>query len=227
MSAYPSGWYPDPEVQGGIRWWGGYAWTAHQQPPGVRHSYAPPGAEAAYAQSAPQSYGLRSVQAYQGGAARGSFAAVYEPPRTTALWEPLYGASLGQAFGRFWRKYADFTGRASRSEFWWAYLCVVLLGAGSYVAVLAVALSNTPAAGGTGSPSEVTPLGGVLMIVWFVAYLGMILPTIAVSVRRLHDAGVSGLVYLLAFVPFGSLVLLYFWLQDSKPHGARYDRPRA
>jgi len=211
MSSFPAGWYPDPDLAGGLRWWDGLTWTEFRHPPVT-----------AAAQTSAQTYGLRSQQMYQQRHAP-SYAASARP---LELWEPLYGASASQAFSRFWRKYADFTGRASRSEFWWSYLWVVLLGSISYVAVFAVALSNTPAAGGTGSASEITPLGGVLVLVWLIGYLAMIVPTIAVAVRRLHDAGVSGLVYLLAFVPFGTLVLLYFWTQDSKPSGARYDRPR-
>ena len=44
------------------------------------------------------------------------------------LSRPLYGANFGQAVGRFFRKYATFTGRASRSEFWWVRLFLVLHG---------------------------------------------------------------------------------------------------
>ena len=45
----------------------------------------------------------------------------------TPLWAPLYGASLPQAFQRFFKKYADFSGRASRSEYWWWYLVSFLV----------------------------------------------------------------------------------------------------
>jgi hypothetical protein len=52
--------------------------------------------------------------------------AVEAPP---ALSQPLYGASIVQAITRFFKKYATFSGRASRSEFWWAYLAYVVVGA--------------------------------------------------------------------------------------------------
>lgn len=41
---------------------------------------------------------------------------------------PLYDATFGQAVSRFFRRYATFTGRASRSEYWWAYLFQSIVG---------------------------------------------------------------------------------------------------
>ena len=49
------------------------------------------------------------------------------PTGETPLWAPLYGASLPQAVRRFFAKYADFSGRASRSEYWWWYLVTVIV----------------------------------------------------------------------------------------------------
>lgn len=46
-----------------------------------------------------------------------------EPP----LWAPYYGISFGGAVTRFFKKYATFSGRASRSEFWWWYLVNVVV----------------------------------------------------------------------------------------------------
>ena len=48
--------------------------------------------------------------------------------------------------------------------------------------------------------------------------LGVILPTLAVIVRRLHDTGRSGWYYLMALIPLvGNIILLIFWVEDSKP----------
>jgi hypothetical protein len=48
-------------------------------------------------------------------------------PSSPSLAEPLYGASFGQAVARFFRKYATFSGRASRSEYWWWQLATTLV----------------------------------------------------------------------------------------------------
>ena len=51
---------------------------------------------------------------------------------------PLYGAGFGQAVRRFWSKYATFSGRASRSEFWWWQLANLLVAVVLAVIVIAV-----------------------------------------------------------------------------------------
>ncbi|MFW6691363.1 DUF805 domain-containing protein [Streptomyces sp. MAR4 CNX-425] len=96
------------------------------------------------------------------------------------------------------RKYADFTGRARRREFW-SFLPLVLLPAAALVG--AALLSGSDA-------------------VWFALtsyVLVTFLPSLAASVRRLHDVGRSGWWWLLtAFVPFGGVVVLVFLLLDSE-----------
>src|SRR4051794_17713464 len=83
-----------------------------QQPP---QPYGqPPYGQQPYAQQPPQPYGQLAPQPY---------GQLGEVP----LSQPLYGATIGQAVRRFWKKYVTFTGRASRSEFWWWYLVAVLV----------------------------------------------------------------------------------------------------
>lgn len=63
--------------------------------------------------------------------------------------------------------------------------------------------------------SDMATLAGFLIFVWAIAVL---LPSIAVTVRRLHDAGYSGWIYLLGLVPYvGGLVLFIFALLSSQP----------
>jgi uncharacterized membrane protein YhaH (DUF805 family) len=128
-----------------------------------------------------------------------------------------------QATGRFFGKYATFSGRASRSEYWWPQL-VFLLG---YLLLGVVTGIGALATSGQIASSDSIPPGavpGVILIV--VAGFALIVPNIAVSVRRLHDGGFSGWLYLLALVPYlGGLVILVFMVLPSRAHGARYDRP--
>ena len=63
-----------------------------------------------------------------------------------------------------------------------------------------------------------------LIILFAVFFLGIIVPTLALTVRRLHDAGYSGLFALLLLVPYlGSLIIMIFALLPSSPAGAKYD----
>lgn len=88
-------------------------------------------------------------------------------------------------------KYADFKGRAGRSEFWWFFLAQVI------VYVIASMLGD---------------------VVYLVAALALLLPSLGAGARRLHDIGKSGWFLLLGLVPVvGFLVLLYFFLQPSSP----------
>ncbi len=86
-------------------------------------------------------------------------------------------------------KYADFQGRASRPEYWWFFLFVLLV----------------QLAGSTISSS----LGGLLA-------LALLLPSLAAGARRLHDVGRSGWWLLLCLIPLvGALILLYWFVQPG------------
>ena len=100
------------------------------------------------------------------------------------------------------KKYADFTGRARRKEFW----MYVLLNIG----IIIVTSILDGMAGMSGN------IGGVYGPITAIAALGLLIPSIAVSVRRLHDTDRSGWWLLLAFVPFiGGLVLLVFYILEG------------
>jgi uncharacterized membrane protein YhaH (DUF805 family) len=88
-------------------------------------------------------------------------------------------------------KYADFNGRAVRSEYWWFVLFTFLAN------IATSAISPTIA---------------------FLFVIGTILPLIAAASRRLHDTGRSGWWQLIPLIPIvGMIVLLVFLAQDSKP----------
>ncbi|MEM9106836.1 MAG: DUF805 domain-containing protein [Pseudomonadota bacterium] len=108
-------------------------------------------------------------------------------------------------------KYVTFSGRASRSEFWWFMLFLVL-----YVVVVIALFLVLGGAGAIQSGSADALFSGTLLIVSIAAglfWLALILPTIAVFVRRFHDVNLSGWWYLACivatFIPFiGGLISL-------------------
>ncbi len=140
------------------------------------------------------------------------------------LSQPLYGATFGQAFSRFWKKYATFTGRASRSEFWWWYLAAFIVTTVLYIVAGILGFSGATFDSSTGAtaPGPLFGFGALLLIVW---HLAIIVPTIALSWRRLHDVNLAGPFWFLSFIPgVGSVVVLVLCALPSNPAGARFDR---
>lgn len=135
------------------------------------------------------------------------------------LDQPLYGASFGQAIKRFFKKYATFSGRASRSEYWFFALFNAIIYIVLYGLAIGFGLAGAdPVTGEMGA-------GGTIPTVLIGLYgLAIIIPSIALGVRRLHDGNFSGLLYLLILVPIlGGLVVLVLMIMPSVPEGARFD----
>jgi uncharacterized membrane protein YhaH (DUF805 family) len=98
--------------------------------------------------------------------------------------------TFGDAIKTCFTKYAEFNGRASRSEYWWYVLFIILVS---------VAISRV-------SPT----ISGLFSLATF-------LPSIAAAARRLHDTDKSGWLQLLIFIPvLGWLILIYLLVQESK-----------
>jgi len=101
------------------------------------------------------------------------------------------------------KKYATFSGRAQRAEYWFFVLFYILIFIG---------LTIIDSVTGT-----LNPLYGFGLLGGLFA-LSMLIPSIAVGVRRLHDTGRSGWWMLLALVPLiGGIILLVFFCLDSQP----------
>lgn len=93
-------------------------------------------------------------------------------------------------------KYVDFSGRAGRPEFWWFALFTLIAG---------------------------LVVGVVSDILAMLVNLGLLLPSLAVGARRLHDIGKSGWFQLLWFIPvLGWAVMIYFLVQPTAAGANQY-----
>ena len=107
--------------------------------------------------------------------------------------------SFGEAIMYCLKNYANFKGRASRTEYWYFYLFGIL--------VLFVT-------------------GMLSAVLYSLVGLGLILPFITVLTRRLHDTGRSGKATLLLFVPFIGGILVLIWLcKDGDKDANRFGPP--
>ena len=105
--------------------------------------------------------------------------------------EPKPSVDFISAIKLFFTKYADFSTRSRRSEYWWVVLFEVIT---SGIA------------------------GAILRDYSWLWSLAVLIPSIAISVRRLHDIGKGGAWYLLNLIPLvGSIILLVWYCQDSAP----------
>ena len=107
-------------------------------------------------------------------------------------------------------KYVDFSGRARRSEYWYFALFSFLI---SFVTLIVDRAIGTD-----------WENGGLLNSV---AGLALLLPSLAVGARRLHDTGRSGWLLLLVLIPLlGVIVLIVFFVQDSKADNTYGPNPK-
>ena len=151
-------------------------------------------------------------------------------------WAPHYGASIPVAWRRFWVKYVDFTGRASRSEYWWIILLSVIYSVVVQIAAIPFQVSSGQMPTGPGQVIVGALFGnrpaGAAQIVfevlsWAVS-LGTLLPSLSLTVRRLHDTDRSAHYLWRFLIPVaGPIMMLVYSIQASRPGGARFDRPTA
>lgn len=114
---------------------------------------------------------------------------------------------------RAFSQYAKFDGVASVAEFWWFYLFNLIVAGVLYFLVFVLVI-GTAASGGDGETAGASTL--VVLLILGLYGLAVLLPSLGVTIRRLHDAGYSGFFVLLEFVGLG-IVTLVLCIFPSKP----------
>ncbi len=110
----------------------------------------------------------------------------------------------------FFRNYTNFNGRSTRADYWWVMLASFLFGICLGIVFGILRLPQ----------QTVAALEGLI-------YLALLIPSLALSVRRLHDINKSGWYLLMALIPLaGPIIVFIFYLTDSVNEGNNYG-PRA
>ena len=113
------------------------------------------------------------------------------------------------AYKNFFKGYVDFAGRSTRSDYWWVFLGNMILCIPFYLAY-GNALANSRNEG-----ALITL--GFIAIIYFIFGLALLLPSLALMVRRLRDAGFHWALIFVIFIPMvGPLALLALLAMPTK-----------
>ena|SRR5689334_2430202 len=124
-----------------------------------------------------------------------------------------YGASpqpVSNPLVTYWKRvvlerYAQFEGRSGRAEFWWYFLAGVII---SIVFNILIAIAS------------------FFWVIYIIYGLAVLIPGLAVAIRRLHDTDKSGWWILLALIPLvGIIVLIVFWATEGTPGPNQFGAP--
>ena len=118
------------------------------------------------------------------------------------------------------KRYAEFTGRSRRKEFWMWYLFVMIMYFVLMYLDATLGLGGSATGYAQGGSVGFNMTGGVLTILFMLAVL---VPNIALAVRRMHDIGKSGWHVLIGIIPlFGWAYVLYCYVQPGQPGPNQY-----
>ena len=181
----------------------------------------------ATAPAPPPQYGYQAAPA-AGGYAASTYAGApgYAPAYQGGYVQPRK-VGFGEAIRRAFAGWGDYKSRSTVAEYWWFVLFSVIIGIPMYVLFLVAvgsSFSTTTAADGTPTITSngVSGLGLLTLFLLGVVYVVLFFVGLALAVRRLHDTDRSGWWYLISLVPFGSIVLLVFFVGASTPGPNRF-----
>ena len=133
------------------------------------------------------------------------------------------------AYKNFFKNYAEFTGRSTRPDFWWVWLGNLILSIPFWIIYFYTVFLSTVMYSVSDSASEATfMVFGLVAIIYAVFYLAILVPTLALSVRRLRDAGFHWAFIFLRFAPMGGIALLILFAMPTKEiEVVNYSEPQA
>ena len=112
-----------------------------------------------------------------------------------------------EAYKKFWKGYVDFEGRSTRSDYWFVYLVNVLITFAYFLlqAVFGGLVAVTES-------SFLAVISLILLLIFFAYGIAAFLPSIALTVRRLRDAGCNWLYIFIPLIPFVGIFIFIFLL---------------
>ena len=121
------------------------------------------------------------------------------------------------AYKNFFKNFAEFTGRSTRPDYWWVWLGNLILSIPFWIIYFYTVFLSTVMDSVSDSASEATfMVFGLVAIIYAVFYLAILVPTLALSVRRLRDAGFHWAFIFLRFAPMGGIALLILFAMPTK-----------
>ena len=117
-----------------------------------------------------------------------------------------------EAYKKFWKGYVDFEGRSTRSDYWFVYLVNVLITFAYFLlqAVFGGLVAVTES-------SFLAVISLIVLLIFFAYGIAAFLPSIALTVRRLRDAGYNWPYIFVTFIPFvGWIILIVLLCKPTK-----------
>lgn len=117
-----------------------------------------------------------------------------------------------EAYKKFWKGYVDFEGRSTRSDYWFVYLVNVLITFAYFLlqAVFGGLVAVTES-------SFLAVISLILLLIFFAYGIAAFLPSIAITVRRLRDAGYNWPYIFIPLIPFvGIFIFIFLLCQPTK-----------
>lgn len=187
----------------------------YQQNPNNYRNPAPQQPPVNYAQGG-QAYGnFAPQQQYQNPYQQANQNPYQQPNQPAMGYVPNAKKNPIKAYADFWKNYANFNGRARRSDYWYVVLAEAVVGTvfGILAGIIMTVVYNA-----TWDDEAMAAVGAIAVGIISLYSLATIVPHLSLSVRRLHDIGKGGVYLLLGLIPtVGSIIILVFCCTDSQP----------